>query len=260
MDRLSLNSYIPFVSSVGATLPAFQIATISTSLSSLVKTARLHDIQFFGRIDGATGDYLLAVSHEVDLFAPRKVFCSVDEGLSWAQLPSPVADAVLAEKILKLQTPFTGSLAQESVIDHEETVVPESSPVPEKVESPVAEEEKTGEEEEEEEEEEEKEAEAEEEEEEDVDDDDMKGKVVISEEVRLSTVVLHITQQYGLVPRGGCILNSEHFVLKNRLFRGLEPEEAEKWGSYLHFRNAERSEDTRLNSSHIPLSRMPSSA
>ena len=122
-------------------------------------------------------------------------------------------------------------------------VVPESSPVPEKVESPVAEEEKTGEEEEEEEEEEEKEAEAEEEEEEDVDDDDMKGKVrgsnghnkpklifleqhsdrfqvVISEEVRLSTVVLHITQQYGLVPRGGCILNSEHFVLKNRLFRG----------------------------------------
>jgi radial spoke head protein 9 len=69
--------------------------------------------QLWGRVQGTTRDYYIAVGLGASMTETRKLFYSTD-GVAWAQLPVP--HAVIAASCLRLRTRFTGDAASECVI------------------------------------------------------------------------------------------------------------------------------------------------
>uniref|UniRef100_A0A7S0V383 Radial spoke head protein 9 homolog n=1 Tax=Hemiselmis tepida TaxID=464990 RepID=A0A7S0V383_9CRYP len=222
-DTLSLSSDLMATAS-GYCLTTEERACLPPSLSILKNEHGFARVVYWGKIQGQTGDYLIAqglgsVAHDKreasnlaggdhttpDFFKgmkmiPKRTFRLGPDGVSWTLLPT-VDEAVTAKWLgwrdwLKgkgrIFTPFTGDPA------HKFTYTP-----PPPAEGGEA------------------------------------AEAYVLEEERLACVVDEIDQACSVVPQGAYMLQSGQQVAPNPYYKGLSLQQGTDMGSYLHLRKPE---------------------
>jgi len=91
MSALAAVTKVGIPASTGNVLSIAHAAGMQSSFPLLAKNYKFSKVLFFGRIMGKTGDYLVAMGLEDSWLLGKKFFFCQD-GVSWAQLPTPTAD------------------------------------------------------------------------------------------------------------------------------------------------------------------------
>jgi len=114
---------------VGQVLSLAHAAGMQSSFPLLQKNYKFTKVLFFGRIMGKAADYLVAVGIE-DSWVGTKKFFFCQDGVSWAQLPSPTAEdkancaKLPANLMLSGDSSATTTLPAEPVPEGEEELPP----------------------------------------------------------------------------------------------------------------------------------------
>lgn len=123
MDAVGLNRALDLVAPYGVVVSNTIRTALASSLLVLQKSENFRSVQLWGRVQGTSRDYYVAVGVGANVVADRKYFYSTD-GVVWAQLPVP--HAVIAKSCLRLRTRFTGDASAECVVT--EPAPPASAP------------------------------------------------------------------------------------------------------------------------------------
>lgn len=78
---------LDFVASTGATVSLSHRSAMQSSLSLLAKKYKFGKMQFWGKLTGTLGDYLIAAGFSESHAPASKLFFFCQDGVSWAQLP-----------------------------------------------------------------------------------------------------------------------------------------------------------------------------
>jgi len=97
------------VASVGAVVSLAHKSAMQSSLPLLKKNYKFAAVQFWGKLTGKLGDYLIAAGIQSS-YTSGKLFFFCQDGVSWAQLPRLSAE-VRAACVVMLPAPLEGDIA-----------------------------------------------------------------------------------------------------------------------------------------------------
>jgi len=130
MADLNIVTKVQLPATMGAVLPVAHAAGMQSSFPLLMKNYKFSKVLFFGRITAKAGDYLIAIGIESSWTTGKKFFFCQD-GVSWAQLPTPTTEDKANCAKLAANLMLTGDPAAQTAIPSEP--VPEGEEEPEKV-------------------------------------------------------------------------------------------------------------------------------
>jgi len=211
------------LSALGQRLTASQRLAAHSALTRIKLQEKVREIRLWGKINGLSADYFIAVATNIDTSISKSFYWSNDECATFSQLPAP--DGWVSAKAPKLRGMFSGNPAKKY----------KDPDAPPRINEDGEEEE----EDEEEEEEEEEELPAEDE----VDED---GNPIVrappprrlTELERLSYNVREIENETCIVPRGLYYLTATGSIQRNPNFGGLSVDESRAFDNFLLLRDA----------------------
>jgi len=103
-------SSIPCIASGGIVLSVHEKAALQSSLPIVKKNNKFSEVLFFGKMQAATTDYLIAIGIK-DSFLDEKKFFFCTDGASWAQLPTPTPEMIATCEQLPKGLMLTGNEA-----------------------------------------------------------------------------------------------------------------------------------------------------
>mgnify|MGYP001296968440 CR=1 FL=1 len=196
MDAGNLTRSLDAVAASGFVLSTAQRAALQASLCALRASQQFAAVQLWGRVQGTSRDYLVAVGLGATP-AARKLYYSTD-GAAWAQLPE--VHPVIAASCLKLRTRFTGDASAECAVVEPKPDAPVSLPADaERLRS------------------------------------EADGQITtrVTEEMRLAAAVAAASADCLLVPRGAFRKAPEGGLQPCRLFGGLSTDDGTVLSNYL---------------------------
>lgn len=183
-------------------------AAIQSSLLQIKLNENFNSTNLWGKILGLENDYIIVVATKINYQIEEKFFFSIDNGLSFAQMP--IVEPWMQPKCMKIASVFTGNPSY------------------------IYEEKKQSNEEEENEE--EKDEKEQNEENENNGDEPPPVEHPLTELDRLTWTVSKINEECLIVPKGSMILTSKKIMQKNNNFNGLSRNNANQIEFYQHLR------------------------
>lgn len=106
MDPASLEC----IASRGVVLSVHDKAALQSSLPIIKKEYKFAEVQLFGKLLGKDADYLIAIGIN-ESFLGSKTFFFCQDGVSWAQLPTPTAETISTCAMLPAGLLLTGNIS-----------------------------------------------------------------------------------------------------------------------------------------------------